>query len=318
MSTTLRDALFEAHVRHELARLRGEQIPARVASFVAELFEWMQRVRLCDVSNSEQISGIIQRCAIELRVSGGIMELVGEMGQLVLASPTSDDTRLGQVLDDGAYERFAEKIAQLPGVWRELSERVVHSEAGEVIQEELITRALDDLLRAAPHRLRRFTLRLEVQLARALAARLRRASREHGEAIAVLGPELIRSLADEVWSSVSSLPLRQLFALIDKQDLEDFIVLGHEFWLHYRQTPYFHRLMEEMVAHFFTKYGEQSLAELVDDMGVSQQLLAHELAVLLTPILSRALDSGFAEQQLRAQLRTFYESPACASLLAEL
>lgn len=317
---TMREALLEAHVQHELACLGRERVPAVVSSTVRELFAWMRHVRLQDVSSSSQIAGIIQRCAIELRVGGGIMELVGEMAQLVMASPTGDDTRLDQVLSDSAYEQFADKIAHLSGAWRELIERVRCSEAGKLLQAELLTWAMNDLLhtRAAPPRVQRVILGLQMRLARSLARRLGRAASDERRAdvLAVLAPELLRSVADEVWASISSARLRELFGLIDGQDLEDFVVLGHEFWLAYRKSPYFQRLMQEMVEHFFAKYGEQTLLELVDDMGVSEALVAEELSQLLQPLIARAVETGFAEQQIRARLRTFYDSPACAALFA--
>lgn len=316
---TLRDALLEAQVQHELAKLRDELVPARIAAGVRELFLWMQGVRLDDVSCSAQIAGIIERCAIELRVGGGIVELMGEVGQLVLSSPTGQQTRLNEVLPDSSYELFAAKVAQLSVAWRDLIERITRSEAGELLQTELLTWALNDLLhtRSAPVRVQQVVLGLEARLARAVAKRLRKAvtGERRADLLNVLDPELLRSVADEVWISVSSLPLRQLFALIETQDLDDFIVLGHEFWLGYRKSPYFQRLMLEIVEHFFQKYGAQSLAAIVDDMGVSETLVAQELAALVAPIVARAVETGFAERQLRAQLRTFYESPAFVALL---
>lgn len=318
---TLRDAVFEAHVQHELAALHGEIVPTRIAAAVRALFAWMHEVRLEDVSSSAQITEIIQRYAVELRVGGGIMELTGEMAQLVMASSTGDETRLDQLLSDSAYEQFADKIANLSGAWRALIERVWRSEAGELLQAELLTWAMNDLLhtRAAPLRLQRLVLGLEMRLAHALAKRLGRAAsgERHADVLAVLAPELLRSIADEIWTSVSSLRLRELFALIDGQDVEDFVVLGHEFWLTYRKSPYFQRLMQEMVEHFFAKYGGQTLLELVDDMGVSEPLVAEGLSQLLAPIVARAAETGFAEQQIRARLRAFYDSAACAALFAQ-
>jgi hypothetical protein len=315
--TELREQLFEAHVRHELARWRGELLPARVEVLTRELFRWMQTVTLREVSSSEQIAGIIQRCAIELRVSGGIMELVGEMTQLVVNSPLGDDTRLDELLGDTSYELFADKVTRLSAVWRELTGRIVHTEAAELVQAELIAHALHEALRldAAPAAVRGLVAGLEARIARTFARLLRAAlARSRGEH--TLDPELVRSVADEVWTSLAPLRLRELFTLVGEQDLEDFVVLVHQFWLEYRKSPYFQRIMREMVDYFFTKYGEQTLAELVEDMGVGEQLVANELAALFGPLVEHALHSGVVEAQIRAQLRPFYDSKACADLLS--
>lgn len=318
---TLREALFEAHVEHELARLRDEVVPARISGLVHELFLWMRTVPLQDVSSSARVVGIIRRCAVELRVGGGIVELVGEMGRLVLRSSTGEDTRLDELLPDSSYERFASKVTHLSSAWREIFERIMRTEAGELLQTQLLGWAFHELLRTrdAPVGVQRVVLGSEVRLARALAKRLRQGATGLGrpDLLALLDPELLRSVADEVWTSVAPLRLTQLFALIDEHDLEDILVLGHMFWLDFRKSPYFQRLMVEMVEHFFDKYGAQTLATLVEDMGVEEQVATRELSELLAPIVARAMQTGLLEQLVRTQLRTFYDSPACSAVLKE-
>jgi hypothetical protein len=132
----------------------------------------------------------------------------------------------------------------------------------------------------------------------------------------VLSPTRVRSLLDEVWDSVAAMPLSEAFAVIGEHDLEDFVVLVHEFWLRYRKTEFFRGISTEMVDHFFRKYGQETLASLVTDMGVSQAMVRDELLGFLRPLVQHALRSGALEQALRARLADFYGSEAAHAALA--
>jgi hypothetical protein len=319
----LSEALLEAHVRHELASWRGEELASRLTRFVHELFGWLSEVRLEQAATPAQIMGVIDRYVIELRISGGIIELAGEISRTIFESPIGAETRLEELLGDDAYEGFAEKVARLDRVRRELIGLIARSEAAELAQAQLLARMisgvlLDTALTKKP--LRRLFATFEARIAGLLAARLARrrtsaTSLREQRLLELLDPDLVRSVADEIWSSVAPLPLSQLFQFITQQDLEDFVVLGFEFWMRYRKSAYFRRISAEVVAHFFRKYGGQSLAVLIDDMGVTEEMIARELSELLAPLVGVAAESGFLEQSIRARLTPFYRSPELLTLL---
>jgi hypothetical protein len=318
----LADALLEAHVQHVLTRWRGESLPPLIAERVSSLFRWLGDVQLDQVASRAQIMGVIQRYVIELRVSGGITELAGEMSRLVFSSEKSAATRLDQVLTDAEYEEFAGKVLALEDVRRGLIGLVARSEAFGLLRNRLIARALSGLvfqsrgLRAIAGRA---LPALEQSVASAVSRYLERHQNRPEDAenylLEMLAPEWLRSIIDDVWVAVAPKPLTDAFSFIGEQDLEDFVALGYEFWLRYRKSDYFRQITEEMVDHFFVKYGQQSLLELIEDMGVTEAMVAQELGVFLVPLVDEAARSGFLEQQIRASLATFYRSPAVEAML---
>jgi hypothetical protein len=330
------ERLLQAHVRHELAQLQGKQLEASVERGVANLFAWAQTVTLEEVATPERIHGVIQRYVIELRVSGGITELTGELAHLVLESPRSASTRVDQILTPASYEDFADKLVGLEGVRRVLIEKLAHSVTFSAINARLMARGLLDLLTPAllrrPGRLatglsaiweplaRSFDPGIEQRLADLLAQYLE----QHRDSVMqdvekrllhVLQPDSLRLLLDEVWDGVAAMPLSEAFAILGARDLEDFVVLVHEFWLRYRKSDFFREISQEMVEYFFQKYGQQTLALLVDDMGVSEAMVSAELVDFLQPVLEHAARSGVLEQALRERLSIFYGSDAARAAL---
>lgn len=335
MNETL-DRLLQAHVRHELEQLQGEQLDRSVSRAVASLFVWSQTVTLQEVVTPAQINGVIDRYVVELRVSGGITELTGELSRLVLKSSRSATTRVDEILTPASYAEFADKLMSLERVRRGWIEKLARSVAFSTINASLMARSVLDtltptlLLQSGPLGARLSVVwetlspSLRPELERRLAELLGRYLEQHRAGVTqnvekrllqVLNPDNIRSLLDEIWDDVAPMRLSEAFALLGEQDLEDFVVLVHEFWLRYRKSEFFHAISREMVAHFFAKYGEETLASLVDDMGVSQSMVSEELSIFLRPMLKHALESGALEQAVRSRLSGFYHSDAALSAL---
>src|SRR4051794_17777163 len=113
-------SLLEAHVKHELNRLRGGGLARLIDEHIGATLSWLADVPLNDLASRAQIIGVIDRLVIDLRVSGGITELASEMARAVVSSPVSSDTQLSQILDRTTFEEFTEKLLALDSVRQEL------------------------------------------------------------------------------------------------------------------------------------------------------------------------------------------------------
>jgi hypothetical protein len=330
----LAEKLLSAHVQHELARLQGDPLSRTLEEQVSATFRWFAQIKLDDVATHAQIIGVMERYVSEFRVGGGIAELAGEMAQLVLSSPASASTRVDQILPDASYEEFATKLVGLSNAWHELFKLVSESAAFAEISGQLVSRALVGLMLARkPARSKSrsaLARKLQEQVLPAAAQRLtklitrsfakqkqRFAQESQKHMVETLDPVRLRAILDEIWDAVSPMRLSEAFALIDGYDLEDLVVLGYEFWQGYRKSDYFRQISSEMVEHFFEKYGQGSVASLIEDMGVNEQMVGHELITFLGPIFARARETGFLEQHIRARLEPFYRSPALNEILRD-
>jgi hypothetical protein len=329
----LGEALLDAHVEYESARLRGDALAALIDERVAAAFAWLGEVNLNQVVTPERIIGVIQRYAIELRISGGITELAGEMANVVFSSKASSATRVGDMLSESSYEQFADKLVTLESVQREAIRYLTQSAAFGTLTSRVVSRiALDLVFRTDDGRSasmlkglvislgRRAFPGLEERLGTALsrymerhAARFTRDGEKH--LLEAIDREWVRQMADEIWDALSKKPLADATTAFTPQDLEDFVVLGYEFWLKFRKTPYFLAVVTDVVHHLFEKYGGESVASLVLDMGVTERMIASELRTFLSPILEHASRTGFLERELRAHLGPFYRSEEALAVL---
>ncbi len=318
----LANALLEAHVQHVLAQWRGDAAAQLITARVPALFRWFGEVKLDQVATRTQVMGLIQRHVIEVRGTGGIAELAGELSRLVFSSRRSATTRLDQVLADDEYGKFADKVIALEGVRRGLVAMVAQSEAFALFRTRVLAHTLSALLfrrrklqGVTGDLLPALEQRVTLALTRYFEQRRRAPHETEQELLELLDPEWLHSLIDEIWATVAPRPLAEAFAFISEQDLEDFVALGYEFWLRYRKSDYFRQTTEEAVDYFFVKYGPLSLLELLDDMGLDEAMVARELGPLLVPLLEEAARTGLLEEHIRATLGSFYHSPAAEAIL---
>jgi len=332
MNDTL-ERLLQAHVEHELERLSGDNFSTLVRERLAAAFAWLDDVTLDDVVTRGQIVGVIERYAIELKVSGGITELAGEMANVVFSSRASTTTRVDDIVDPKDYAEFADKIVGLEAARRELVKYVVRSSAFGTLAGRVLSRLIVDLLLGSDtesaSRVRELVSRLfgrvvpgfehraGAVLSRYVerhAARLTREGEQH--VLEALDPEWVRQMVDEIWDVISERPLSEASTIISPQDLEDFVVLGYEFWLKFRKTPYFRTITQEVVDRLFDKYGQESLSSMIADMGITESMVAEELTTFLGPLVVHARRTGFLERELRAHLEPFYRSAAAGAIVA--
>lgn len=324
--TELGERLLLAHVEHALSRVRGDTFKHAVEAQVRAAFAWFEQVELSRVITPSRVMEVVDRFVIDLRVSGGITELAGEIARVVVRAD-GGDTQLGDILTGRSFRDFSDKLLSLKAPRREILSVFLHSSAFSELSARLLSqritaflsrplsRELSVLPRGFVQTLRESRLpALERQLSGWLFQHLEQSRGRYlheieERLVEAVDDAFLRSLLDDVWADVSRLSLSHLVGSLGEQDLEDAVTLVFEFWLRFRKTPYFRRVTEAAVTHFFAKYGDDSVASVIEDMGVSEAMVAQEVVASLTPWVKAALESGFLEAQLREELATFYASP---------
>ncbi len=329
-------ALFEAHVKHELASLGGGAVAQTLAVEVEKLFEWFATATVNQIATREQIAAVIDRYAIQFKIGGGITELAGEMSNAVFTSARSAETRVEDILPSAVFEAFAEKVVALDSARREAIHLIAQSSAYGTFVTRVLKRGIVDFVfrpldhvQAVDSVVGRVARRVPKDLVHGIeeklgatlerfleASRERIANDSESYMLEALDEPCIRSVADDVWAAVAPMRLSEAFAFITSHDLEDFIVLGYEFWLKYRKTRYFHELTTELVGFFFDKYGDESVAELILDMGVTPEMLVSEVQAAVGPVLAQTIATGFLESRIRARLEPFYASSEVSKIVS--
>ena len=132
---SLVDTLFEAHVKHEVAALKGAKLKKFLEQEVDELLGYAEKVPLGRLISPEQVMGVIKRIAVNMELDAGIPELAAEMAAEVLKAPVQADTTLGEILSREQASGFIEEALEL----RQQRERIISEIMAHPVYQELVS-----------------------------------------------------------------------------------------------------------------------------------------------------------------------------------
>ena len=338
MSRTLEEiaaALLEAQVRALEADLGPGAFAELVETEVDQLLAAAAQLRLAEMVSVEQIQAVAVKYATSMTLPGSIPEIASEIADRIYDHPAQEANRLGEVIPLRHVEELTQKLLELPlarerlfssvMVTELLSEwltRMAVSVADDVGEASARIPGVTSLLGAGSHLVQRAAPEAPV----ALQARLRELADVTTRALlrraraAADAPEQpwVAEAVVELWREQSDKPVGAFRELFTQEDLEDLLVLLYDLWLSLRTTPYLQALIEEGVDFFFAKYGAATLAELLEEFGLSRADLVEEAHRFAPPILARLRETGMLAAFLRRRLAPFYAAPETLALLSEL
>lgn len=336
---SLVDTLFEAHVKHEVAALKGAKLKKFLEQEVDELLGYAEKVPLGRLISPEQVMGVIKRIAVNMELDAGIPELAAEMAAEVLKAPVQADTTLGDILSREQASGFIEEALELRQqreriiseimahpVYQELVSNVVyHGLVNYLYEDNLITRSVPGVgsvmkfgkkmaNKAVPGLDETFERRIKAWLAESLPGLIVRSEQFLHRA---LTDDELRDSVMAAWVSLENQTIAELQDGLGEVELQEFVVLGYDFWLNFRKTAYFEGCARAVVEHLFAKYGDRPVMDLLNDIGVTREVIVTEIAELGLPIIDVLHKEGYVEALVRRRLGSFYKSAAAKKLLAE-
>ena len=93
-------ALYEAHVSHSMALLTGDGLLEHLSAELDADLVNAKKLKLTQMVSKEQILATARAYAVEMPMSGGIPELVGDIARVLHAHPIHDDTKLSDIVSD--------------------------------------------------------------------------------------------------------------------------------------------------------------------------------------------------------------------------
>lgn len=337
-SHALAQRLLDAQVKFWLQQLSAERLNAMLQEEIAFLYQKMDAITLRESVNADNIKATAHRYALEMDYGGGIPELFGEIANLIYEHPAQNTTILGDVFHHALAEEFLEKAFEPDGIIDSFLQNVQHSEPfqafltdvillalkGYVLEENVLVRKVP-VLGSSLQKLRdllddRFN-GVQDNLATATRSLLATSiDRTLAMLDQLLDQDIYRDQAliatQNLWDEIRHQTLSRFREYTTEQDLQEWMVLGYEFWRSFRQSDYLKTIIDTAVDFVFNKYGDDSLQKIVTDLGVTDQMIESEILRYGEDLADLLVRTGIAETILRRQLQRFYFADATLALLA--
>ena len=337
--TDLANALLEQHVKHELASLKGAKLRRFLATEVDEVLGYAGTITLNRLTSVAQVMGVIQRIVINMELDAGIPEMAAELATEVLNAPVQKTSRLRDIITREQATGFLEEALEL----RQQRERVISEIMAHPVYQELVSNVVyqgvvnylyeDNLItksvpgvgsmmkfgkrwanKAVPGLDESFERRFKAWLADSLPGLIARSEQFLHRA---LTDEELRDSVMAAWVAVEDRTIEELHEGLGDVQLQEFVVLGYEFWLQFRKTAYFEGCARAVVEHLFAMYGDRPVIELLSDVGVDRDLVLAEVDALAVPVIDVLREEGYLEALIRRRLEPFYKSAAAQKILQQ-
>jgi hypothetical protein len=333
----LANVLLEQHVKYEVAALKGAKLHRFVEQEVQELFQYASKVTLSRLFSVEQVMGVINRVVMNMELDAGIPELAAEMATEVLNAPVQKTAVLSDILSREQATGFLEEALELRQqreriiseimahpVYQELVSSIVYAGLVNYLYEDnLITRSVPGVgsmmkfgkrmaNKAMPGLDETLERRIKAWLSDSLPGLIIRSEQFLHKA---LTDDELRDSVMAAWVSVEDNTIADLYDGLGDVQLQEFVVLGFEFWLRFRTTPYFEGCARAVVEHLFVKYGNRPVIELLGDVGVTKDVVMTEVTAVILPVIDVLREEGYLDALIRRRLSGFYKSAAARKIL---
>lgn len=332
------EKLLDAQVKFAIAQLDGDALRANIEEELDHALEAAEKITLNDSVTREQIKDTVRTYAVELDLHGAIPELVGEVARTLYAHPIHDRTTLEDLVSD---EQFRDIVDQALAM-KDLREKIIKRSIGNPLFAALASDVLYNgikgyindnpltrnskmassalsigktlLSKASPG----LEQSLEEGVKKYIKANIKSTQRQTEHFInARIEDDTVRDRAIELWDEVKTQNVAGFREYVSERDVEEGFVTGYEYWRKLRHTDYYWTIIEVGIDSFFDKYGDTSLRQLLDEVGIHREMMVDEAMRYAPPVIKMLKKKKLLEPRIRRQFEKFYLSDEVKEILGE-
>ena len=325
---------FEAHVRFELDSLQGEGLRQTIHEEVTALFEFFGEKCLDDFTSAEMIIDFFQRNVIERPIPDEIPDFIAECANKIQECFYNDDTILEEVISKELYDEFVQNILGMEDLRNEVINHVVSSTIFSMlitetlyggikafaVSENLIMKKVpgaSSLMNVGKGLLNKTTFGLsdniaghiDVQIKKFVSTNIENHLQKSEQfLIDAFDEEMIIKSGEEIWLKAGKYDSHDLAGFIDKGHIDSIAQNVRDFWSDFRQTDIFSKISKTLIEYFFQKYGEKLISHLLEDIGITSEMIINELEKTALPVLENEIVQSYLEERVRDRLQRYYNT----------
>lgn len=312
-------------------------LEGRIRQGVASILDDFKRLKLKDVVTAAQVKKTARTYAVELDLKGGLPELVRGVANDLYDTPALDEARLQDVLPEAHFMDMLDKALEFESLRAKLVHAILASPFYKTFASDLLYRGIRDyvttqgevankipgagsMMKLGKSVLARAKPDLENSMEQGLRKYIAKtvdstSERSADLLLAKLDTDTLRGMGMEIWQDIKRLPIRALRDDITQPDIEDIFVLIYAYWGDLRNTKVYGGLLDAGIDSFFSQYNDRTLAALLDDLGITDEMMVTEAMRFAPPVIKTLKKKKMLRPLIERELGDFYASPAVAKIL---
>lgn len=323
-------AMLDAHVAFTSGQLTGSGFGDLVEQHVDAALDDISDLKLGEVVSVDQVLATARFYASEMEIAAGIPELVGDISRELYNHPGHEETRLCDLISDKRFREFNKKISEMS----ELRRRIVHESVNNPVYADMIGDVLyhgiknyladNPITKRIPGASSMMKLgksvmdmtNVEESLKKYINHNIKASLRESERfLLSHLTDKALRDLLEDTWSKIKRRRVSEFRNYVAEEDVEDAFVIGFEYWRELRESEYYQGLVDAGVRFFFSKYQDSTLLEVLDEMGVTRDMIVRDVMHYVPGVLATLNEKKLLDPMIRRILQPFYESDEAQKLL---
>jgi len=318
----------EAHVQFELERLRNGANNGFLAAEVALLWATVGGLTLNKLLDQEALADAIERHVTTLPVTAPMLGLISSVATQLIEAEVNKQTVLADLVTDETRQALVSQALELTRLREDIIHSVVNNPLYADTVAELLYHGIRDYVAAGSEltkkvpgmgslmsrggdllgkRMEGLEHKIEEKVRGYITSNMHKIlNRSESMLKESLTVAQLNRISDEVWREAKQLPPR-IDGYVTNEQIQGFTDSGAAFWQHLRQTDYFKTLLRTGVKAVYAHAGRKKLANWLDDIGISQQLVTDSLQRQWPQLLPALESSGYLEQVVRSRLEPFYQ-----------
>lgn len=322
--------MLDAHVQFMLDQCEGAPLKVLVGRELDALLAAAEKLTLNEAVTRDMIKATALTYAADLELHGAIPELVGDVARALYAHKIQTKTHLKDLLSDEHFENILNKVLELKAARKQLVHAAVGNPLYADIAADLIYNGVKGYLNDNPLTKNIPGMSSMMKLGSSMMGGAKMEENVKGYIRSSLKPILkqsehflletldddrLRDTALMVWKRIKTHKLSEVREAISSEDIEDFFVIGYEYWRELRKTAYYREMIGAGIDAFFDKYGDVSLGELLEEMGMTRKILLAEAMRFAPHVLAVLKKKKLLELAIRRNLEGFYATAAAKAIL---
>lgn len=333
---SIAERLLDAQVQFMLDQLEAPALRENIEEELDHALAAAEQITLNESVTRQQIKDTVRNYAVDLDLHGAIPELVGDIARTLYGHDIHDRTSLSDLVSD---QQFIEILDQLLAM-KDLREKVIKRSIGNPLFAALASDVLYNgikgyiahnpltrnsklaagalsvgkslLSKASPG----LEQAVEDGVKGYIKANIKSTQRQTERFIRErVEDDSVRDRAIELWDEHKDTKVSTFREYISERDVEEGFVTGYEYWRKLRRTDYYWTVIEVAIDGFFDKYGDTSLREILDEVGIHRDIMVEEAMRYAPPVIAMLKKKKLLEPRIRRQLEKFYLSEAAREIL---
>ncbi len=320
--------IYDAHVKFELEQFDKKHIKTNIKDEISAAWKWLDTVKLNDVTSVATIIAFEERNIKVRKLTKHQKEYIVDLSESIQQLALKSKHTVSDFLSEESFHDIADKIIGQKELREQLIKDIVHNPFyGEMIADTLYDGIKSFASQSGPSNetvggslfnlgkgllgaaLSGVSDTIDKNIKKFISENLQKSISKSEQTLKdKLSDAQLKKMAKTIWDKLEETKVKNIAKGIKLTDEDRVAILNSvENAVHTAlQSEPVAELNKHVLNHFFDHSGKKSIAQILEDNGITEKIAIKESEEFLIPFAEKAIKDGFLKERIEARLSKFY------------